>query len=240
MSSRTLRSSQDTAIMDNQPIALTRQDLETCLAALREDIKNDTSVMINELQRVIQQQAQQIEQLRNAITTQEKETKTLKSVIANQAITIEKLETEKNKEFGVISGLPENDKTTPINTALKQLAQDINIEEAIIDATFVPYRLGKFQSNKSRPVKVKFTSSESKIKFAKKIHEAKLNNRISNIIYCNFDYPILTRQENSRLRKKMKEEKQKTPNVSFKIAKGKLYRDNIEIDSFDLENQIFR
>ena len=65
-------------------------------------------------------------------------------------------------------------------------------------------------------------------------------------IFIKNDDPPLTRQENDRLHKKMKElrelEEDENPENRYYIKSGKLYKngDDQYIDSFNLNNQLFQ
>ena len=58
-------------------------------------------------------------------------------------------------------------------------------------------------------------------------------------VYIKSDQPKLTRKENDRLRQKAHDLREKNEGCDIKIDKGVLYKDNVKIDHFDLDNQIF-
>ena len=58
-------------------------------------------------------------------------------------------------------------------------------------------------------------------------------------VYVKNDETKLSRSENYRLRKKAKELREEFPNDVVKIEKGVLKRNDVQVDKFDLNNQIF-
>ena len=61
-------------------------------------------------------------------------------------------------------------------------------------------------------------------------------------IFVKFDDPPLTQAENKRLSDKLKRLRDEAGSeaVTYKITKGKLLRDGVQIDEFNLINQIFQ
>ena len=67
----------------------------------------------------------------------------------------------------------------------------------------------------------------------------KLKNLNNTKIYIKRDEPYYSRKENASLRKKRYDLSQENRDDNFKIEKGKLYHNDIVVDKFDLNNQIF-
>ena len=59
-------------------------------------------------------------------------------------------------------------------------------------------------------------------------------------VFISPDLPILTRNENSRLRKEAKSAKEFDSKRTVIIKQGKLTIDGTETDKFDIANQLFR
>ena len=94
----------------------------------------------------------------------------------------------------------------------------------------------------TQSVKVKF----HEIKDKKELMENKSelmhlddDNPLKSIFIKN-DEPPMTYKENSRLRSKKYKLKTENPNKTYTIKKGVLYEGEIEIDKFNLRNQIFQ
>ena len=66
-----------------------------------------------------------------------------------------------------------------------------------------------------------------------------LKNFTAAKVYVNYDEPYYSRKENNRLRKKKSDLIRNHANDDIKIAKGKLYHNNMVVDQFDLSNQLF-
>ena len=67
----------------------------------------------------------------------------------------------------------------------------------------------------------------------------KLKNLTTAKIFIKKDEPYFTRKENARLRKRRYDLAQENRNDNFTIDKGKLYHNDVVVDKFDLNNQIF-
>ena len=58
-------------------------------------------------------------------------------------------------------------------------------------------------------------------------------------VFINNDDPLLTHKENTRLRSKAYNLRKENPASNVLIKKGSLYHNTVQIDKFDLSNQIF-
>ena len=71
-----------------------------------------------------------------------------------------------------------------------------------------------------------------------KMNELPLDHPLKKVFIKN-DEPPLTRKENVRLRVKKYNLRQENRDSEVIIKKGVLYKDNVKIDNFDINNQIF-
>ena len=58
-------------------------------------------------------------------------------------------------------------------------------------------------------------------------------------MYVKNDETKISRNENYRLRKKAKALREEFPDDTVKIEKGVLKRNDVQVDKFDLNNQLF-
>lgn len=207
-------------IADNESITLSA--LTTALTKLREDFNQDMKKEINNLRADM---LKEIESLRAVINKQEKEIICLRNTVSTYALKAEKIEEKACESNIIIQGIPEScqDLKVEINSMLSQIGHQGCLNQ--------PFRLGKSNGSRPRPVKITVTSKNEKIKIVKDAFK-KFPGR-----YFNYDEPFLTRKENNRLRKKYKELNNAEPD-KYKLAKG-LIKDNSGaiIDRFDLKNQ---
>lgn len=200
---------------DNEPLTLAL--LTEHLNKLREDIKLDTTALIQELRNVITEQKQIID--------------SLKSTVIKQASELERLNCRERKEFAIINGVPENNQ--------EAFDEVLDLLEADICPEYKPIRLGKNHPGKFRPLKIKFKTESAKIKSCKKANVLRSGIHTKRV-YINYDYPPYTSKENARLRHKLKELKVTNPTHNYKIQNGKLLDNDTIIDHFDIQNQVFQ
>lgn len=198
---------------------ITTAILEECLTKLRTDIKSDNANLVNELRLEIKKQQNEINSLRE--------------IVIKQAQAIERMETINRNQYGIISGIPENDD----DDLLKKTLDAINVTLPENSAK----RIGKPDTNKRRLIRVKFNSEEERNNAVTKSRQILSNNRIFKKVYINRDEAPLTRAENARLRQAKKEliKENENHSDSIKISQGKLLMNGVEHDSFNLRNQIF-
>ena len=82
------------------------------------------------------------------------------------------------------------------------------------------------------------TTKRSILKNTRKI-KALPDTHFMKKVFIKSDQPPLTRKENDRLRKKARDLRSQHPGSMVSIQKGTLYKDNVKVDYFDLDNQIF-
>lgn len=219
------------ASIDNS--ALTLGDLQSTLASElgkleKKIIDNLTSVynaQHKELINLISKQEKEITRL-HSISKQQSE------IIAHQSLMIEKLDNHNRRKTAIINGVPE---TSDTDHVLKILSDTCSAE---IDSSFKPVRLGKPRPNKARPIKVKFTSEVSKKKAV--LADRKIFHNIPALknVYVNFDEGHLTSKESNRLRDAKRKLQQSNPGKTVRIVKKRLLLDNVEVDRFDIKNQL--
>ena len=100
-------------------------------------------------------------------------------------------------------------------------------------------RLGQQVDGRPRLPLVKMNSFEMKRRILAETKKLKGLKELGDI-YINQDLPPMTRRENQRLRKVMKDKRLIEPQSDIVIRKGKLLVNEVQIDEFDLRNQIFR
>lgn len=162
---------------------------------------------------------------------------------------IERLEVDKRMNNVVIRGIPES--SVPINdvvTLTSDIAKvkfmnDLISEEAGPACIESVSRLGRKLPGKDRQLFVKFTKRSSRNDFLfkqKTFRQDEGLKRSFGLIYVNRDSTFLVRQEEKRLRDKMKSMRPTlTSNDSFYLKSGKLHLNDSVIDSIDISNQLF-
>ena len=186
----------------------------------------------------------------------EKKVVQLEDIILKQQEAIELLKKKDLYCHLIISGLPEIPTATTDISA--QESYDLRKTEALLSEITGPpasaniqikkvTRLGRSTSDTQqrgahpRRLKVVLGSTENRNLVLSNARKLKDNRNFSNV-FINPDEPPLTRQENARLRKKLRqlrETHKDNPQVKIYIKSGKLYMNSDIIDSFSVGNQVF-
>ena len=178
------------------------------------------------------------------IDKQDKEINTLKTVILNQQLFIEKSQRVLLAKNLMITGIPRNDVEWGENRYTDKKEKVEAVLEAIeANLTEDSYELKVFDADTDRPTfaaKLIFNDTETKntvLVKASKLRECECEQLKK--VYIKNDETKLASKENYRLRQKRRNLIKEHPNAVFKIEKGKLLQDGMEVDKFDLNNQIF-
>ena len=135
---------------EETPITMTA--LNAALQNLRAAIKDDVKLEIDSLREIIEKQA--------------KEINSLKSMVHEKSIQIEYLENVRRAEYAIIYGVPEEGTQWLDCDTLDDKVKLLLSDDDVYDRSHRPVRLGKPKSSTSspqpRPVKIKFTSENSK------------------------------------------------------------------------------
>lgn len=215
------------------PKPITIEYLDSALKELRDSLHTN---IVNELTQQIQQLRSIIDKQNDTISLQSTQIENFKqqlssqhNAIIHQAKRIEAMEVKNRSLNLIIRGIPENP-TVPL---IDDIQNNFKSNEPfnIVSCS----RIGKLQQNNTRPIKITVSSFDDKIKLS---NFARSNLRTKSI-YVNFDEPPLTSRENKRLRDKAKSLKTDNPTKDYKLDKGRLLVDGMELDRFDLKNQIF-
>ena len=170
----------------------------------------------------------------------------VEKTILEQQTFLKGLRREKVKNNAFITSIPEKlnihqvevtDKTVILDYVFNYINNGVTREQYKIEKIF-----GPAQGRTRHSAKIIFNTFESKmaiIKNCKKLGTLNIGNPLKKI-YVRFDVPLLTRQENKRLSDKLYELSRSDPDgATYKIQKGKLLKDDTQIDEFNLINQIF-
>jgi len=193
-------------------------------------------IVRNELQRSIEPLIKEIKAIKS-------ENLALRKIICEQQTSLERLEIERRASNLVISGITEKTETSPTNdidkvkSILEKIRLTCNSPPPMFNIVKLR-RLGKFGG---RPRLIVATMENSDIK-----HQILSNSKClrsdqeTRQVFISPDLPILTRNENSRLRKEAKSAKEFDSKRTVIIKQGKLTIDGTETDKFDIANQLFR
>lgn len=193
-------------------------------------------IVRNELQRSIEPLIKEIKAIKS-------ENLALRKIICEQQAFLERLEIERRASNLVISGITEKTETSPTNdidkvkSILEKIRLTCNSPPPMFNIVKLR-RLGKFGG---RPRLIVATMENSDIK-----HQILSNSKClrsdqeTRQVFISPDLPILTRNENSRLRKEAKSAKEFDSKRTVIIKQGKLTIDGTETDKFDIANQLFR
>ena len=183
--------------------------------------------------------------LHSIINKQKNEIDFLKQSVISQAVQIEKLENTNRRKYAIINGLPEVDdnegRSVSLSETINKLIDDIGLADTVkLDPKFQIFRIGKKETSKSRPVKIKLQSESMKHNLVTLSREHFKNNE--NKVYINYDQGPLTRKENFRLRISCNKLRNDPLNKNKRILlqKGKITVNGVIVDSFNLENAILK
>ena len=176
------------------------------------------------------------------LSTQSAEINTLKKVVCNQQLFLEKLQRKDLANNLIINGLPITDITLG-DTLIAEPDDKVNAVLSIIGVPLSKdnYILTKFPLVEGRDTfSVKLTIDDIGTKNSILQNARKLKSTESlQKVYIKNDETRLARSENYRLRDKARKLRIQFPDTVVKIEKGKLLRDGVICDKFDINNQIF-
>lgn len=209
-------------------------------------LKNEMNAIIDRLDRF----EQHLSSVQIECARLDSEVSTIKNIVISQQIQIEKHESKMRENNIIVHNIPESD--TPVFLGSERLTDDLQKTRVLCQTAKIDIkpddivairRLGRRNSNNSRPLKITLTKPDLRYKF--------LNNRMSisnnsdlihlfhNRIYVNNDTSFLMQKEELRLRTKLKKLKNDNPNVQSYIRSGLLYHNGDVIDKVDVKNQLF-
>ena len=176
------------------------------------------------------------------IERQENETNTMKKVIVNQQLFLERNQRERLASNLMITGIAKDGITIGgkiLNETSEKVTALLHHIKAPVDQQ--QYTMHEFEGNSENTtiaVKLTFTDIETKKKV---LGNAKLlkNSKEFPGVYIRNDETKISRKENFRLRDKARNLKSQHSESEVKIVKGKLLHDGVEVDKFDISNQIF-
>lgn len=172
----------------------------------------------------------------------------IKKAMLEQQKFMEMLRRDKNKNNVFITGIPckmkidgndTADSKSIIHNALKIAMSNIEPEMYRIIKDFEP-REG--QTRHSAKLEFKENGTKKKLmEGAKKLKEVPGDDTPMRRIYIKNDQPPLSKRENDRLFSKMLRlrDSETEDHVTYKINYGKLYKNDVQIDEFNLSNQLF-
>ena len=213
---------------------------DTIDRSIDEKIPNDLGKVIDEMKKDYD----------DKITKLQTDNSLLKKTILEQQKFLEGVHREKTKNNVFVTGIPEtftgednieiSDKKEIIQKAFTIVNQQISTQSYKVVKVFDPAQ-GKTRYS----AKIVFDDYNSKmgiVKNCKKLANLNEENPLRKI-YVRFDDPPLTRKENKRLsdkRYQLAREAEETGSGDvYKLEKGKLLKNDAQIDEFNLSNQIF-
>lgn len=172
----------------------------------------------------------------------------MKDIIVQQQRTIERIESEKRELHLILTGIPENE--VEVNAeSLTTDAEKINFlcDEVVEDyddsALIECVRLGRYDRNRSRPVKIKLNQLRIRNILLRSQKDFRQSENIKNsfgTIFVNPDRTPLARKEDKRLRDKLKELRSSAPSTDkIYIKSGQLFHNSMMVDKFNIGNQLF-
>ena len=209
------------------------QTLDTKMNELKTELKNEYKNDVANLNT-------EIDTLRSTVNT-------MKVAMLEQQKFLERSRFESCKNNAFITGLPctmdisgtqSSNADDILHEALKTPLPDIARDSYIIIKNFPP-RTGMTRHS----AKIQFKENDTKklvMNSGTKYSGLPDTHSLRKVLVRN-DQPPLTRKENDRLRTKMWQLRNDDADNShnYRIDKGVLYKDNIEIDKFNLINQLF-
>ena len=213
---------------------------DTIERSIDERIPNDLGKIIEDMRKDYDEK---IEKLQS-------DNKLLKKTIFEQQKFLEGVHREKTKNNVFVTGIPETftgddnieitDKKEIVRKAFTLVNHEVSVDTYRIVKVFDPAE-GKTRYS----AKIVFNDYNSKMEIVKNCKNlATLDERHPlRKIYVRFDDPPLTRKENKRLADKRyqltREAVESGSGDVYKLEKGKLMKNNVQIDEFNLSNQIF-
>lgn len=201
------------------------------------DIKNEIK---NEIKKDLESVNTDVEGLRSTVNM-------LKLTVLEQQKYLERSRFESCKNNAFITGLPctmdingvqSNDADVILYESLKVALPSIAQDSYTVIKNFPP-REG--MTRHSAKIVFKVSDTKKRVMDASSNYKNLSDTHVMRKVFVRNDQPPLTRKENDRLRTKMWQlRNDDEENIhSYKISRGALYKDNTEIDRFNLSNQLF-
>ena len=173
----------------------------------------------------------------------EDEFKVLKKVIVNQQSFIEGVKRDKLGKNVIITGIP-NDVVVINNIEYRSTEEKVNAVLGQIDVILSEndYEVKTMDTLEGRSTHITgliFRNMETKKRLMKETRKLKDNEHFRTV-YIKNDETKLARNENYRLRQKLRALRSDHPNAQLKLEKGKLIHNSTVVDKYDINNQIFR
>ena len=182
---------------------------------------------------------EKIEELERTITS-------MKKTIVNQQEFLEQLQRNNLAKNAMITGIPDtpliinNNSIDEPEEKVKAILNELNPNLRNQDYSIRVFdSFTKHDGSITRSAKVTFTSIDTKKETLANSKTLKDKGDFFRSIYCKNDETKIARSENYRLRKKAKELRDEFPDDTIKIEKGVLKRNDVQVDKFDLNNQLF-
>ncbi len=188
---------------------------------------------------IVTTNSEKIEELERTITS-------LKKTMVNQQEFLEQLQRNNLAKNAMITGIPNDplilddnpvdDPEEKAKAILKELNPNLRDQDYSI-RVFDPFT--RHDGTITHSAKVTFHSIDKKKQTLANSKTLKDKGNFFRSVYCKNDETKIARSENYRLRKKAKELRSEFPNDTIKIEKGVLKRNDVQVDKFDLNNQLF-
>ena len=170
----------------------------------------------------------------------------MKKTIVNQQEFLEQLQRNNLAKNAMITGIPDtpliinNNSIDEPEEKVKAILNELNPNLRNQDYSIRVFdSFTKHDGSITRSAKVTFTSIDTKKETLANSKTLKDKGNFFRSIYCKNDETKIARSENYRLRKKAKELRDEFPDDTIKIEKGVLKRNDVQVDKFDLNNQLF-
>ena len=173
---------------------------------------------------------------------------TIRKILFDQQLQIESQEKRLRAANIIVHNMPEDEITVSgekLDNDSEKMSALCNMANIALepDEMVVFQRLGKRQTNKTRPLKIQMKSPEQKFKLLNNRKKISNNDEIKhafrNKVYVNVDSSFLLQKEEFRLRRELKELKANAPQTVAYIRSGALYSNGTIVDKIDIRNQFF-
>ena len=221
----------------NKTLTDFEQRLTTKFDKMKAELKEEISKEIEKETKAIN------EEMKSMKDTQE----VMKKTSLEQQQYLEKLRRENSSCNVIITGIPKtiliNDAQTEDATAKMQHIVTL-VDNTITSDDYKVLKIFELKQyaggSEKQSIKIRFTDINKKQSFMKKkmVLKSLQNDHPLKKVYINNDDPPLTHKENVRLRSKAYELRQKGEGTIL-LQKGVLTKDGVQVDRFDLSNQLF-
>lgn len=177
------------------------------------EIKQFINSALDDLKRSL---IEEINTLKSEMAARDKKIQNLEGQVQTQSIRILQLERESLKNNLVITGIEEDRDAKEI--------LDIITDEKSESIIHSYYKIGKLSNNKNRPLVVKFNNFNNKLNILKKGKSFRTDNRLQGI-YINNHLTSFDRDEQFRLREKLRDLKRDDADANIRIYKNSIYHD---------------